>query len=146
MALLSDKITSKLILGLNYKLNCLGKHTIIHLRWIKAHVGHLGNEMADSMAKRGAENVDNLPITNIPASYAYVKRTVNNKLEELWSEEWSSTQDMKQSKYWFPKPTMQKCSHMKDLNRNKFSILVRWLTGHAFLNRQNHLVLSLIHI
>ena len=35
-------------------LNELGKKNKIHLRWVKAHVGIPGNEIADFLAKRGS--------------------------------------------------------------------------------------------
>ena len=31
-----------------------GLHTNITIKWIKAHVGHYGNELADQLAKDGA--------------------------------------------------------------------------------------------
>merc|ERR1712083_942164 len=35
-------------------LNALGKNNSVHLRWVKAHVGIHGNEVADFLAKRGS--------------------------------------------------------------------------------------------
>ena len=35
-------------------LNALGKKNKVHIRWVKAHVGIHGNEIADSLAKRGS--------------------------------------------------------------------------------------------
>ena len=35
-------------------LNELGKKNNVHLRWVKAHVGIHGNEIADFLAKKGA--------------------------------------------------------------------------------------------
>ena len=34
-------------------LNSLGRITNLHLRWIKGHAGHIGNEFADTQDKRG---------------------------------------------------------------------------------------------
>ena len=38
-----------------------------------------------------------------------------------------------------PKVQMKKSSHIKDIIIISFSRLIRWLTGHCFLNRQNNL-------
>ena len=40
-------------------LNKLAENNEVKLRWIKAHVGLRGNEIADRLAKRGAENTNN---------------------------------------------------------------------------------------
>ena len=76
----------------------------------------------------------NSEILNIPVSFSLIKRKINSCLIAEWEDDWKKT------KYWFPAPDTRKANHMKHLSRDRFSRLLRWLTGHCFLNRQNNLV------
>ena len=49
-------------------LNKLSSRCKVKLSWIPSHVGFLGNEEADSLAKRGALNHDCLPAAFVPRS------------------------------------------------------------------------------
>ena len=54
MALDNTKIKSKMTLEAVLALNKLGENNQVLIRWIPAHSGYLGNEKADSLAKKGA--------------------------------------------------------------------------------------------
>ena len=72
MALKSTTIRSSVVLNCVKSLDTLGELTQVSLRYVKAHVGHPGNELADDMAKEGAANVDNVHGPDPPVSYTHL--------------------------------------------------------------------------
>ena len=65
MALKAQCVKSKIVNDTIKTINKMadqGKH--ITIEWVKAHVGTLGNELADTQAKLGAQN-PNKPKTNL---------------------------------------------------------------------------------
>ncbi|KAJ4440673.1 hypothetical protein ANN_08821 [Periplaneta americana] len=72
----------------------------IHFRWVKAHVGIMGNELADKLAKAAAEDEDLQSIYNkIP------KSTIKTEIQETgyhqWQNRWNSTNKGALSKSFF---------------------------------------------
>jgi len=73
----------------------------IALRWVKAHAGTRGNEMADTLAKKATTN------GTITESYAKIpKRAVLRQLEEVsarkWQRSWTQTTNGSTTKEYFP--------------------------------------------
>ena len=56
LALSRPSVTSPLVLSVIQALNAACSSTPVTLRWIKAHVGYGGNELADEAAKQGASD------------------------------------------------------------------------------------------
>ncbi|GBN16704.1 hypothetical protein AVEN_49349-1 [Araneus ventricosus] len=54
----------------------------ISLTWIKAHVGYIGNEAADTLAKRATETGDPFPQVEIPKSY--LKDLLKKRMMDRW--------------------------------------------------------------
>ena len=68
-------------------LNALGKHNGIHLRWVIAHVGIHGNEIADFLAKKGSSlgdgHSDDLLIPKPKQKFE-----INDYFQSKWSKAW----------------------------------------------------------
>ena len=106
MAFKSTMIRSSVVLNCVKSLDALGAFTRVSLRYIKAHVGHAGNELADDMVKEGAANVDNVhgPDPLLPVSDAYSKKFLADALNDYWTTQWQARSDCRQTKIWFPTP------------------------------------------
>ena len=134
-------------------LNDLASYTSVKLRWIKAHVGHRGNEQADQIAKIGATaqypyHVDHgvVELFNVPAPYSYLAHIVEKGVEDLWTHEWMSAKKpdgrpvYRQTKYFFPKPDKRKSYVLLRKDRQTLNKVIQFTTGHAHMNRHQHLV------
>ncbi|GIY78339.1 hypothetical protein CDAR_494501 [Caerostris darwini] len=71
------------ILELKVKLNFTGE---IHLFWIKAHKGHLGNERADELAK-SATNEPNIDCFN-KIEPQTIKNLIKKDIIQEWQDRW----------------------------------------------------------
>ena len=90
LALNSREIKSRLVKESISSLNRIARTNKVTIRWIKAHVGHPGNEHADLEAKLGSEAElleGELPA---PTSKATCKMLVKTYIRDLWNLEWLS--------------------------------------------------------
>lgn len=84
------KFTQKneLVQQIQQVLNTLTKHgKSISIRWVRAHVGTLGNERADSLAKQATKRPTEIPL-KFPKSYIY--RLLRSELQESWRQLWTT--------------------------------------------------------
>ena len=85
LALNNLKVSSKLVLDTINNLNQLAACTHrVELNWIKAHVGHPGNERANQLA-REAEKLSTC-LDNIPPSWAAFKAKLKEKIYKKWKQ------------------------------------------------------------
>ena len=119
-------------------LNALGKDNGIHLRWVKAHVGIHGNEIADFLAKKGSSLGDG-PTDEILIPKAKQKLEINDYFQSKWSKAWKFYDQARQTKIWFPKPDQKKSLQLLRLGRKILSRLTQFLTGLNKLKRHKNL-------
>ena len=95
-----------------YKTNELPKFLHSHLRvvgWIKAHVGHEGNEEADGLAKLGTTNGEKHIQVGTPQ--AEIKSDISRYVRNLWDEEWQTYSEGKHTKEFYTHNDKNKAKH-----------------------------------
>jgi hypothetical protein len=111
---------------------------MVVLEWVKAHVGILGNEEADKLAKAGVNSTVVLG-SGLTAKSA-IRRELKEDMISKWTKRWQSTDDFRQTKVWYPTPDLPKSDQLLKHARSTVGRIVRFLTGFAFLLRQSTIV------
>ncbi len=114
----------------------------VELKWIKAHVGHAGNERADQLAKIGALGTQPSIryLSSRALSSARVRIKCRNLLIQKWTEAWQRDKACRQTKQWFPEVTQDHVKEITNLDRKTVSAVVQIITGHNYLGRHNVVV------
>ena len=71
----------------------------VTLSWIKAHVGHEGNELADTQAKLGASREIINATTLVP--WGSVKTAINEAIQAEWNIRWKNIPKHDATKYFW---------------------------------------------
>ena len=119
-------------------LNALGKNNSVHLRWVKAHVGIHGNEVADSLAKKGS-SLGEGPTNELLTPQIKQKGEIKDHYYKKWAKAWNSYTEARQTKIWFPKPDVKKSSILLKMDRKNLGQMVQFLTGHNKLKRHKNI-------
>ena len=99
----------------------------MNLVWIKAHVGHTGNELADKLAKEGtiAES-----ITEIRTPGIIIKNKLKDEFIARWNEDWQQYKHARQTKQFITEHNAVRSKEFYKLSRIKLGTIVRVITGH----------------
>ena len=139
-ALHKEMVTSAVVKHCKESLNRIGGYASVRLRWVKGHADSEGNKRADELARRAAGCRRPRATGDTPTPKAHFDLALKDHLAQEWADRWKSSpaEFARQTKVWFPEPNPRKSRRILALGRATFSIIVRWLTGHAFLRMQNH--------
>ena len=139
-ALNQNFINSEQVMRTTLALNFAGRHNRVTLKWIKAHVGHDGNEKADELAKEGSTK-EGPPEADAPDMAArIVHGDIRTKVQKHWNEWWQNHPHCRQTKHFFPEVDKSKSLNYIKCGRTVFSALVQICTGHNGMNRHDFLV------
>ncbi len=139
LALDQNFCNSKTVEACVQTLNRLGENRRVVLHWVKAHVGHMGNEVVDEIAKSGARN-ELQGISEIPVPNSHLRSKLRQGLMVEWTKIWKNLDQARQTKKWFPEPDLGMSSKLFTLDRYAFGQMVQVITGHNYLNyHQNNL-------
>jgi ribonuclease HI len=139
-ALASNNITSNMVKRAIESLNSAGEDNIIKLKWVKAHIGYIGNEAADTAAKRGANDPLIEAQDGPRPSKAVIRNFLHDQADKAWEMRWKNLTTCRQTKQWFPTIDNCRSKYLITRNRKMFSVLTQLITGHNFLNRHSKLV------
>ena len=118
---------SKTTLKTLRNLNTLSIFNEVTVRWIPAHRGYDGNELADALAKKGAQETENVTPLPLPkaAAYAALRNKVRSNsieltkhMDLLWNNDHGKT--------------------LCKLNKKNLRAATHLLTGHSHLNYHMH--------
>ena len=111
------------------------------IRWVKAHVGHDGNEMADDAAVEGRDS-SAAPVWDTPLLAKAVMHSEIDKLTtRLWESVWDEVIGCRQTRHFYPKgPRPQFFKEIIHLPRIIVGQLIQILTGHTFLKRHQAVI------
>ena len=131
-------ITNQTVKETKQAINKLSQRNKVNISWIPAHIGHAGNEIADRLAKRGAENREGLEehFLPIPVKETYTKI-------ETWGEKkhqtyWDNIRTCRQTKHFCPKITNKHWKVINKMNRREAMYLTQIYTGHATVQYHLH--------
>jgi hypothetical protein len=139
-ALAKPLVKSGLIKECVEALNTLGKQMTVTLRWVKAHVGTRGNEIADKLAKEGSAQPWMGPEPCLPVGRHEMAKIIKEKTNNIWQTRWNNNPQCQQSKMMLGKISWRESKLLIKLNREECGEMLRFLTGHNFLNRHQSLV------
>ena len=117
-------------------LNLLGQNMRVTLVWTRAHVGTVGNERADALAKAGSE-LESIPVVT-PTPVSYMAGILKEKIEGQWFREWTDYQHARQTKQFFSGPYQKISKEILSLSRRGVGHIVRLISGHNNLNYHSH--------
>ena len=121
-------------------LNKLNENNRVNLNWIPAHSFQLGNEIADRLAKRGANNIDDGLEPRLPIS----EETINTSIKK-WSKDrhnckWRERTNCRQTKLVLPEIGHKWSRRILNYDRRHLRIIIQLVTGHANLKRHRYLM------
>ena len=127
----STVIKNKTTLAATTALNTLGGTNEVTLRWIPAHCGYEGNELADQTAKRGS-NDDSATRVQLPIPRCICYAALRRKTREKWAESNKLNPPRMFNILWRDK--FAKELAQMQMNRRDIRVATQILTGHAALN------------
>ena len=105
-------------------------------------MGYNGNEIADRLAKRGANQIDDVVEPVIPVATQVIKRKINVWAENKHKHRWKSKKkhilekyEYKETKTFLPEPTGKVWKQMKNLTRREIRQSTAMITGHSLLQK-----------
>jgi ribonuclease HI len=140
-SLCANRVRSRVVENCIESLNEIGRVLPVTIRWIKAHVGHEGNERADRSARLGADNGEGGEKLVVPNPVAYLRSLIKDHICKVWEEYWQQYVGCRQSKFWMSSVKNDKrTATFMALDRKVLGKTLRWVTGHNFLRRHNSIV------
>ncbi|KAJ8976990.1 hypothetical protein NQ317_013991 [Molorchus minor] len=136
--LFSYRCNSKTVWNCQKALNTLSLRNHVTLVWILGHSGQEGNEIADSLARKGAETTFIGPEPVLGISYNTAKMAVLNWSEGEILQYWQSLPGMDHSKAFIKYPKKPRSEMLLGLDRQKLKTLIGLYTGHCRLKHHMH--------
>ncbi len=125
--LAQDEITRDIMVALRD----LNKRAPTEVKWIKGHSGIVGNELADLLAKKGAEEATRLLDAKpyMPVHRKRQKKHIHRHYVDVWQKKWESMPDCRISKLFYPQVREDK--RIVRMSQKDLQTLTHTVTGHG---------------
>jgi ribonuclease HI len=133
---------SKLVHETKDKLNALGAQNNLSLSWVPAHCGIEGNEVADKLAKEGANRDFIGPEPYVGVSRSEIKTKMKRRLITTWNQFWSRIEGLRHSKNFIRGLDSNRSHKILNYPKKHIRLIVGFLTGHYPLKAR----LKLMHL
>ena len=136
-AIQSNRCTSKTVRECQIALNNISKENTVSIVWVPGHSGVRGNEIADSLARRGAGSRELIPkVTRRTTS------SIAHELDQLiWTKittDWTDRADCRVTRQLWQVPNLNKSRKLIELDRGKLRKAMALLTGHCLLGSHSY--------
>jgi ribonuclease HI len=121
---------SKLVHETKTKLNALGAQNNLSLSWVPAHCGIEGNEIADALAKQGANDKFIGPEPYVGVSRSEIKTKIKRRLVIAWNQYWNSCEGLRHSKNFIRGIDSNRSKIILNYPRKNIRLIIGFLTGH----------------
>ncbi|XP_047997724.1 uncharacterized protein LOC125235264 [Leguminivora glycinivorella] len=111
-----------------------GQAKEIKLYWVRAHVGTVGNERADTLAKEAALKIKTKPYYD-RCPISFIKKSIRLETLEEWGRRYSTESTASGTKMFYP-DAVEAYPEIKKLKLNP--ILVQIMTGHGGFSEYLH--------
>ena len=101
----------------------------IRLDWIPSHVGILGNENADRIAKKAAQSQQPTPYQKV--SLTNIRRKLNRSIMEDWEKDWDQKKN-KGRQYQQVKPKITRKAVKSITDRRTWTAYIQLKLGHGY--------------
>ena len=132
-----NKLDTKnaLVKNCKTKLNRLSEGNDVKLSWIPAHVGYIGNEIADRLAKLGAKNPRNQEKLEVGVSKKFYRNSIRTWGTKKHQKRWDGRTEYRQTGMMLPTVDHKCWKLISKFNRRKMMHVTQIITGHNTLNR-----------
>lgn len=134
-ALLSPRISSKLIAECRDKLNKLCSSNSVTLLWVPGHSDIEGNERADELARNGSEHPFVGPPPAVGVSINFGKGAIKALNCKKLTERWSTVTTCRQTKLFIEGPNRNLSRFLLGLRKTELKSMIGVLTGHGHFNK-----------
>ena len=129
-ALDNPEINSKIVLETVQNLNKLGANNMIKLAWVPGHSKIKGNDIADSIARKGSKNNFVGPDPYIGVPWSTINACMEKWLFDKRAEFWNDCPGLEHAKAFMGNLNKKRSKLLLQMNRTDIRLITGFLTGH----------------